>query len=493
MPRSARLEIHELNVGQGDSTLIINRDLVKVATKIAASKGDIAVPEDPIDYVPYALANDIPLEDTVEKALLIDGGDDEYGGNVVSYMQRLGALPPDADPPPAIVSNVYVLVSHHHDDHMAGLRSIFKQRVEPTRKGEKVTFAERYRPEGVYQVSRNAKADPKTARFQAFQEDLTTAFLNRIFHQQRHLIDPGGFTADTEETAVIDLGTGVDDIPIKLYVLAAAQSVYNKQLDVKIDIPSVSRAVDQNDRSIALVLEYGSFRYFLGGDIAGSGGPPGGNFGTNAADPASKKFFSTHADVETSLGPALEAFFPATTKWEANQSKYLNAGYCTVMKANHHGSSSSVDVHFLATLQPVIVVVSSGVKSRFHSHPTQQVIDRMSTATTPKWEKHNTKATTDNTIDQVYLTEVAKKVRGKQFTVDLRGGRILGDIIVRPVDETIQDIEAHTSVGTELEVQVYGTGAQTFLDNPKSKLRPTETEKAGGLYPIGPWYHTDVH
>ena len=38
-----------------------------------------------------------------------------------------------------------------------------------------------------------------------------------------------------------------------------------------------SKAWDENDRSLCFVLEYGSFRYFHGGDIAGDGGLAGGN------------------------------------------------------------------------------------------------------------------------------------------------------------------------------------------------------------------------
>jgi beta-lactamase superfamily II metal-dependent hydrolase len=491
MPRSACLEIYEFNVGQGDSTLIINRNLAKAAESIENDRGSIAVPDDPIDYVPYALANDISLQGTAEKALLIDAGDDEYGGDVVSSMQRLGVLDPDPSDSPADVPNLYLMVSHYHDDHMAGLRSIFKVRVEPTRKGEKVTFVERYRPGRVYQISRNAKADPKTFRFAAFQDDLITAYVTA--GPQICLIDPGGFEAGERKTMEIDLGAGVDGIPIKLHVLAAAQAVYDRLINSTIQIPSVTRTVDQNDRSIALVLEYGSFRYFLGGDIAGNGGPAGGNLGTNAADPSTKKYFSTHADVESTLGPALESFFPATRKARANAPKYPNAGYCTVMKADHHGSSSSVDVHFLATLRPSIVVVSSGVKTRFHSHPTQQAIDRMSSAATSDWGLRSVNKTTPNTIEQVYLTEVAERVKGKQFTTDLRGGRILGDIVVRPVDESIQNIQQRSRKGAELEVQVYGSGGQTTLTDPRSALRATEPVDNKSIYPIGPWYHTDIH
>ena len=490
MPDSATLEIHELNVGQGDSILILNRDLAAVRKKIVAKKGEPAAAAlAPIDYMPYAIANDVALAGTVRKALLVDGGDDEYGGDVLGYLEMHGVLAPGT----VYTPNLSLLVSHYHDDHMAGLRSIFKERVDPTRKGEKVTYRERYRPGDVYMTLGNKKADPSTQRFGLFGKDVTSATGTFTNPTRRHNLGPGGVDAQGATTR-IELGTGVDGIAIGLYAIAAAQSVFSRTTGGPVAVVSKGKKADQNDRSIVLVLEYGSFRYFVGGDIGGNGKNGGGNFGTNGMDTAGKKFFSGHADVESKLGPALEAFFPGTTAWKAGQPKYPNAGYCTAVKANHHGSSSSVDVYSLATMRPCVAVISSGVKARFHRHPTQQVMDRMSN--TPRWPlRGKTRTTTTpNTIVQVYLTEVAAQVKGKVFPVDLRGGRIVGDIILRPVDESVAAVQASTAAGTPLRVQVYGTGAQTGLADPTSVLRPTVARNAARAnYPIGPWIHQDTH
>ncbi|MFL5664528.1 MAG: hypothetical protein ACJ8BW_24745 [Ktedonobacteraceae bacterium] len=499
---SARLEIYQINVGQGDSTLIVNRRLNRVYEAIKNAKG-VGVSDglEPIDYVPYAVANDIDLDGTIERALLVDGGDDVYGDDVLNYIKKLGALRTDPKP---YCPELYLLVSHYHDDHMAGLRYVFKERVDTPppkkkKKGKKaspVSVKERYRPARVYQTSKNSKADPKTFRFAAFTKDVDEAFVASPNKTERIYIDPGGIQAGTQNITTIDLGTGVDNIPIQLFVLAAAQGVY-KPPDTYTPIPSVSKNVfDQNDRSVVLILQYGSFRYFLGGDIAGDGGPDGGNKDGNAANTGAKRFFSVHADVESTLGPALEAYFPATKPkgWVANKPKFTSAGYCTVLKADHHGSSSSVDVHLLSTVCPCIAVIGSGIKARFHNHPTQQVIDRMSTATTPRWGRRKG-SDVDNTIEQIYATEVANKVKGKRFDVKLRGARIFGDIVVRPVDETIHDIQAATAKGKELKVQVYGTGEQSvFADPDTTLLSLTEAKKAAGsTYPLGPYYHMDAH
>src|SRR4029453_458211 len=156
------------------------------------------------------------------------------------------------------------------------------------------------------------------------------------------------------------------------------------------------------------------FRCFLGGDLAGSGEAEGGNKGDNAADPGTKAFFSSgHANVEGTLGPVMQSVFKATpdNQRTGGKPKYPSAGYCTVMKANHHGSSSSVDVNFLAALSPAIVVISSGLKTRFHEHPTQQVMNRLSGTKTAQWYVDGDAGPqVPNSVQNIYVTEVANRV-----------------------------------------------------------------------------------
>ncbi|MCW2935094.1 MAG: hypothetical protein JWM19_6056 [Actinomycetia bacterium] len=498
MPESASLEIHEINVGQGDSVLIINRNLTQLQTAIqnevnrrANTPGQLPTPPDnPIDLMPYAIAHQVPLAGTVVQALLVDGGDDAYGSDVVHYLEAHGALVPGTVWTP----NLSVLVSHYHDDHMAGLRSVFKEAVKDA--NGKVSLVERYRPGKIYQAATAKGTDPKALRFQWFQGDIADAISASPNPSQRFYVDPGGLIKN--KPAVISLGKGAGNIPIDAYIVASAQGVYNAATGKVVRIKSVTNEVDQNDRSIALVVEYGSFRYFLGGDIAGNGGPKGGNTGRNAADQQKKKYYSVHADVETDLGRALEARFPATAPADRlpNKPKYPNDGYCTVMKADHHGSSSSVDVYFLATIRPVVMLISSGIKSRFHRHPTQQVMYR---ATDDEWAVRPVKGqparpAVDNTIAQIYITEVAQKVKKKAFTVDIGSAAIVGDIVLRPVDETVTAIQQDTQP-RQLSFQVYGTRVQSDLaDKVDTELRPVEDPGApGDFYPSSPANYSDLH
>lgn len=411
-------------------------------------------------------------------------------------------LAEESDPPPDL-SHLSLLASHYHDDHIAGLRSIFKKRVDPVNPDDRMQLEDRYRPGRVYEPVPDKKYDPSTQRFALFKEDVQQASMIIVPPQTRRVqIYPGGLryglgiTRRPPEPVTISLGKGVNDIPIVAYVLASGQHVWHPVLG-NIAVPPAGDMVDQNDRSVVLLLEYGSFRCLLGGDIGGNGGAGGGNKGANAADAAGKRYYSQHADVESVLGPAIETRFAKTEKWVQGKPKWKTAGCATVFKANHHGSSSSVDEHFLATVRPLVFVVSCGVKSLFHRHPTQAVLNRV---TSQSWNQREG-GTVPNSIasDGIYVTEIAQKVGGTPFplTYDSNRVKIMGDVVIRPVDETIAALQAATAPPAELKVQVYGTGAQTGLTDPGTILRKTTSAlnpaEPDSYYAIGPYWPTETY
>ncbi|MBL7498998.1 hypothetical protein I6A84_29905 [Frankia sp. CNm7] len=505
MAVSASLEIHHINVSQGDATLIINRDLAKVGQALDAAK--IPRPTDPIDWVPLVLSETgrnakATLLGTVNNALLIDGGDDDYGGDVINALEAHGVV----NPKKYWVKGFSILATHYHDDHIAGLRSVFKERKEKVTVGKnkkktvKVEIVERYRPDIMYYNAFRKKVDPDTDRLFNLKEDIKTAKTASEAWTDEFPIYPAGYSDEGEtEFTKISLGTGVDGIPITVSVYAAGQAVRWTKGNYW-SIEGKSKKVDQNDQSIVVMLEYGSFRYFLGGDIAGDGMADGGNTGDNAMDPAGKKFYSVHADVETRLRKALIKLYPATTTYKSGEPKFPWAAYCTVFKANHHGSSSSVDVYTLSALRPLLVAISSGFRVRFHNHPTQQVMNRVSKAKTPTWNLPDA-TTVPNSVDRVYITECAQKVRNTAFGVNLYGARICGDIVIRPTDESVKKIQDATKAGEKLVVQVYGSGLLSNVTDKSNALRPVTTDApnpakanavAGG-YALGPWLHEVTH
>ncbi|MFI1380544.1 hypothetical protein [Embleya sp. NPDC020886] len=509
MSISACLEIHQINVSQGDSVLIINRDPVRVKAAIDAARAKNAAlpdPGEPIDHVPYAVHYDIPLKGTVTKALLIDGGNDEFGGDVVDYLSTHGVV----DTSVAYQPNLYVMISHYHADHMDGLRSIFKRRKKP---GSTVLVRNMH-PARVYQAA--GKRAGMSGGFIALQTDINEAMTGKPKKERTQLVAifPGGLDTDEDytkvwnpqagtetDTAEVWLGNSASGIRISFRVIASGQAVRKKPYGGNVVVSSKTKTVDQNDRSIVGMLSYGSFRFFMGGDIAGDGGPAGGNRGNN--DKAAQllpndalKSFTAHADVESPVGDALVRFFPMPHKRRPGKDKAASAGYATVMKANHHGSKSSNDVRLLASVQPMLFLISSGFRSLFHHHPTQHVINRTNDRVTPQWVDL-TGARITNSIVQTYVTEcadvvVTSKGSTKRFGVNLHDAPIMGDIVVRPVDESVLALRAADyNDYPDLVVQVYGTGTLTNLDRTRTTLRPTEPRNSapGDIYPIGPFVH----
>jgi hypothetical protein len=141
-------------------------------------------------------------------------------------------------------------------------------------------------------------------------------------------IQAGGLdpAAMQQEPLVISLGTGIDNIPIKLRAVAAIAKVWDPETSTLRDVPV--KNVDPNDRSVVLMLEYGSFRAFLGADIAGGNGT--GNYAMNAA---SKKPFSQHGDVESVLMPVIKKIYPRTTQPQAGRPKFSIDGVSTVYRS----------------------------------------------------------------------------------------------------------------------------------------------------------------
>jgi hypothetical protein len=435
----APLEVHHINVGQGDSTLIINRDLdatkakIEKFLKIQPQPPALKLPDDQLDWMPFAIAHKVPLEGTVKYAVLIDGGEDKYGSDVAAYMEQYGVSGNE------MRRKFYMVATHYHSDHIDGLRYIFwvKNIADDT-------LDVRFPPSVVYDCGDDNVMDPKTRSFENYKNDLAHFSSDNKAYTTRKIAEPGKTT--------IDLGSDESNRKISMSCLAANGLVYNKKTGTSSNA-IVRKKKDQNDRSVVFVLSYGKFKYFLGGDIGGTGTDFGGNdTAKEQIDNRNRKFYSCHSDIESRLIDAME------------KGKSHICGF----KANHHGSSSSNDVNFLALMTPAIGAVSSGTKRVYHGHPTQQFLNRIDNQGKGKWS--GPKA---NTIGQYFITEVSKNPNR-----DIFAGKIIGDIIVRPYD--IAD-------GDPVKMQVYGTGIQTQLEAGDMLLRNTETCLPSDYYPKGPW------
>jgi competence protein ComEC len=93
---------------------------------------------------------------------------------------------------------------------------------------------------------------------------------------------------------------------------------------------------EENERSLALLFEFGGRSVFIGGDLTGGG------LGTT--------------DLEAAVAAA--------------------SGPVDVLRLNHHGSETSSSGGFLDALQPRAVVVSVGTDNAF-CHPARSVVERL--------------------------------------------------------------------------------------------------------------------
>lgn len=491
MPKDASaLEIHFINVSQGDSILLINRDLAELKKKIEAAGK--TVPTDSLNWLPFAIAQDpsLDLEGTVKAAVLIDGGEDSYGGDVFNYIQRYGVK---GDTTQKSFSTV---TSHYHSDHTDGLRLIYKKKVPTvvptevtTKAGTKTVnktankIVDNYPPHTAYDMGDDADLDPETLTYSNYVADIN------------------GFVADGKTTRTtlkpgdtVDMGKDQHDVPITLRCLAANGVVYKGKGATDKDIIDRTQGIDQNDRSVVLVVKYGDFRCLLGGDAGGNGGDDGGNFGINQ-DSRPKKAWSQHGDLETYLRTSVQHAYPKDP-----QRTQTVDGHICCFKAHHHGSASSNDVFLLGTMQPCLFLCSCGTRVHFHGHPTQEAINRTDKSKSVQWPipTSDKKLVLANSILATYFTEMAVDgvygwggIKNRDFDREFPNGKILGDMVVRPFGPVTP---TNANGPNTISIQVYGSGDQSVASDDEKPLRDVNSKKTLPNYPVGPWEHScDKH
>lgn len=470
MPKEASaLEIHFINVSQGDSILLINRNLDELKKKITTAGKTL--PTDSLDWLPFAMAQSpaLDLEGTVKAAVLIDGGEDYYGGDVFSYIQQYGVKGSAAQ------ANFSTVASHYHSDHVDGLRLTYKKKV-----GQKIV--DNYPPHTAYDMGDDRALDPKTLTYSNYVKDIKG--FAAASQTTRETLKPGN---------TIDMGKDNNNVPITLRCIAANGVVYKGKGATNKDIIDRKKGIDQNDRSLVLVVEYGDFRCLLGGDAGGNGREDGGNFGMNL-DTRPKKFWSNHGDLETYLRTSVQNVYPRDP-----QRSQTITGHICCFKAHHHGSASSNDVFFLGAMQPCLFLCSCGTRIKFHGHPTQEAINRTDKSKSAQWPTptSNKALVLANSIQATYFTEMAVDgrygwggVRRQAYNRTFPNGKILGDIVVRPFGPVTPP---NANGANTISIQVYGTGAQAALDGDKT-LRGVNATKTPPNYPVGPWEHScDKH
>ncbi len=211
------------------------------------------------------------------RTLLYDGGLTGSGTRIRSVLDGLGLSSID-----------YFVAGHYHADHIGGIDELFNG-------GITLNLAS-YDRGGTY------------------SSQTYTDYVNAV-GAKRSTITLG---------QVIDLGGGATMTCVAVNGQTAQGNV---------------TPTGENDRSVALVLRYGTFDYFIASDLTGGG--------------------SSTGDVETKAAPAV--------------------GDVDVLHVGHHGSTTSTNQTLVNTLKPEHAVISCG-DGNSYGHPTQTILNRLAAA-----------------------------------------------------------------------------------------------------------------
>lgn len=166
-----------------------------------------------------------------------------------------------------------------------------------------------------------------------------------------------------------------------------------------------------NSNSIALLIEYGRFRYLTAGDLTG-GQQPGCNVGPDSAD------------VET---PVAE-----------------RVGKVDVLHVDHHGSCTSTNEAFLTHLSPTVALISVG-ENNSYGHPAPTVLERLGAAGA-----------------RIYLTNPGITAAGPfpKTVLPATAERKFGHLRVRTADGRRYSVEVLDGVGTVLSTKSFEVPAR---------------------------------
>ena len=241
-----------------------------------------------IHYINVSWGGAVLVKGPDGTTVLLEAGNTGKGTNyVVPYLQSIGVMPANGLD--------YTIAGHQHCDHIGGLDEVVQAGYN--------VHVKNYYNGSSYASSCvdgwNAAAATTTA---------------------------GAPTAPPVGTQIL-LGNGA-----KLTVIARNGSI--------IGGGSVSVS-DENDRSIAVLIQYGGFDYLWASDLGGG----------NIDEACTGRFTSSQTDVETSV---VQAISPG------GAAPMISAGGIDVLHSNHHGSESSTNQNWMNLAQPSLAVISTG-------------------------------------------------------------------------------------------------------------------------------------
>ncbi len=368
---SQSIEVHTINVGHGDASLIVVRDVALLKTRLQAAGHTL--PTDELHLLDSAIEKGILLQNTVKKAVLVDAGDgNAQGDKIARYLEKMGIETRD--------SLTAFILTHNHKDHYGGFRALMA--------------AGDYNTEIYYRGNAKPVADGP-----GFKNN----FLSVSSKSGLPLHEVDITTTD------LDLGTANGN-PIKLTAVSSNGYVYkskppNNQINSN----------NQNDHGCSWILQYGAFRYFIGGDLSGAN-------------------ISSYKDMETPLVDSLVKYDKAVFTDYTNRTTPVRKGHICGFKVDHHGSRHSTNPWFLYNMSPKVAFISCGAQ---HGHPNVEVIDNFIDSL-PYPSKTSTTA---NSLKNWYLTSLKSDWKDKRDSIGKTGnpGIISGNIVLVVDDKDISN------------------------------------------------------
>ncbi|MBD3168363.1 MAG: MBL fold metallo-hydrolase [candidate division Zixibacteria bacterium] len=223
------------------------------------------------------------IESPSGKRMLVDNGPYYNVNELTSYLNGLGVNHID-----------WMVITHYHADHIGGTNTLFQQG---------------YDIDAVY--DRGSEYCGTT--YDVYYEPVVYGLRNTA-----------------EDGDVFDFGDGVT---ARVVSVNGNGILYPEFIDHECDS---NRPNNENDFSVAMVINYGEFDFFVGGDLSG-------------------RNTSTYTDIETTV---------------ANE-----VGDLEVYRVNHHGSYASSNQFFLTVTDPEVSVISCGDNN--YGHPHEETLDRL--------------------------------------------------------------------------------------------------------------------
>jgi beta-lactamase superfamily II metal-dependent hydrolase len=262
-----------------------------------------------IHYINVGWGSSVLVKGPNGTTVLMEAGDTGKGtAEVVPYLQSIG-LPPSA-------GLDYTIAGHQHCDHIGGLDEVIGAGYD-------------VRVRNYYNGSNNASSC---------------------------VTEWNAAAAATSAGAPMRASPG-DEIPLgngaTLTVLASLGDIIGGA-----SVP----ATNENDLSIAVLIQYGGFDYLWASDLGG------GNVDTTCTGRS-----TTQVDVETAV---VRAISPGGA-WPL-----ISSGGVDVINVNHHGSESSTNMNWMNYSRPAVAIVPTGAGQASNWFlPRIDVVDKVLRAT----------------------------------------------------------------------------------------------------------------